>query len=176
MERFDNIISWVCITAFTAIATFFDSTLSFLVALLIGFTLNIFAGFRADKVKLKLHRVFPPLICFQNFSGNKFKDSLFELFLITGLTYFIKGIIVLFKFSEFSDYAVQWLLIIAVYYYFRNALRNLTTVYPDIKWIKMLYVLIAFKFRELAGGDIADIVEQGEKNQKIIDNRNKEDK
>ena len=163
MTKLDNLTSGISIAAFTSLLAFFDSTFTFLLALLAGFAINIIAGFRADEVKIKLHRVFPPIVWFQNFNGNKFKDSLFELFLITGLTYFIKGIIVWFKFNDFSDYAVQWLLIIAVYYYFRNSLRNLSNSYPHIKWLTMLYILIAFKFRELVGGNIADIVDKAEK-------------
>ncbi len=124
MEKFDSFISWVCITVFTAIMAFFDSTVSYLIALLLGFAFNILAGFRADEVKIKITRLIPPKIL-ENFNGNKFKDSLMELLIITGVTYFLKGIADLMDYEDKSQYVVQVLIAIAIYYYFRNGLKNL---------------------------------------------------
>ncbi|MGB4440273.1 MAG: hypothetical protein WBJ13_13860 [Sedimentibacter sp.] len=159
----NDFINALFVAIFTATATFFDSTLTFLFALLAGFFVNIIAGFRADEVRVKLHRIFPPMVIFQNFNGNKFKDSLLELALIVGITYIIKGIILGFKYNEISDFAVQWLFIIAVYYYIRNSLRNLSMVYPRMKWIRVTYILISFKFRGLIGDEISDIIDKEEK-------------
>lgn len=152
----------MAVTIFAAIAAYFDSTLSFLCALLLAFAFNIIAGFRADEVKVVIKRIFPP-IYFENFHGNKLKDSLMELVLITSVTYLLKGLTELLKYEESSYYIVQFLIAVAVYYYFRNGLRNLKNVYPNNKWLAMLYHLISFKFRALVGDDVADIIDKEER-------------
>ena len=93
MDRFYNVTQGVMVFIFTSCAAFMDSTFSYLIALLLGFTFNILAGFRADEVKIKLHRIFPPIVAFEKFNGNKFKDSLLELVLIASTTYLLKGLI-----------------------------------------------------------------------------------
>ena len=163
MDRFYNVAQGVMVFIFTSCAAFMDSTFSYLIALLLGFTFNILAGFRADEVKIKLHRIFPPIVAFEKFNGNKFKDSLLELFLITSITYLLKGFIDLMDYDDKSVYVVQWLFAVAIYVYFRNGLRNLKDVYPHIKFIRILYAIISFKFRELFGDKVADIVNEEEK-------------
>ena len=163
MDRFYNVAQGVMVFIFTSCAAFMDSTFSYLIALLLGFTFNILAGFRADEVKIKLHRIFPPIVAFEKFNGNKFKDSLLELFLITSITYLLKGFIDLMDYDDKSVYVVQWLFAVAIYVYFRNGLRNLKEVYPHIKFIRILYAIISFKFRELFGDKVADIVNEEEK-------------
>ena len=152
----------ILVAVFTAIISFFDSTSSYLLALIFGFAFNIIAGFRADEVKIILRRLLPPIFVFKNFKGNKFKDSLLELFLIAGITYLLKGLIDLMNYNDKSAYAVQWLFIVAIYVYFRNGLRNLVAVYPNVKFVRILYGLLSFKFREIAGDKIADIVDKEE--------------
>ena len=165
-DKFYDLARGILIAATASCAAFLDCTFSYLVALLLGFTFNIIAGFRADEVKLKLHRIWPPLFGLEKFNGNKLKDSLMELFLITSVTYFLKGLIDLLNYEEQSAYVVQWLFALAIYVYFRNGLRNLNYVYPNVKFIRMLYAVVAFKFRELFGDKVADIVEKEESNDK----------
>lgn len=162
MERYDYFIKATCISILTGVSAFFDSTLSFLIALMLGFAFNIIAGFRADEVKIKIIRLIPPKFL-HNFQGNKFKDSLMELFLITAVTYFLKGLIDLMKYEDKSVYVVQFLIAIACYVYLRNGLRNLNRVYPKVKFIAILYFLVAFEFRKLVGADIADHIDKIEK-------------
>ncbi len=161
-DHFFSFLQGALIATFTAVAAYFDNTITFMIALVLAFLFNILAGFRADEVKIKIVRIIPPKLL-QNFQGNKFKDSLMELFLIVCVTYLLKGIMDLMKQPDSSIYAVQILTWIALYAYFRNGLRNLVKVYPKNKWIRIVYHLIAFKFRELAGSDISDIVEKVEK-------------
>lgn len=150
------------IVIFSAIAAYFDSTLSFLCALVLAFAFNILAGFRADEVKIVIRRIFPP-IYFENFQGNKLKDSLMELFLITGVTYILKALADLMKYETSGYYIVQFLIAVAVYYYLRNGLLNLKNVYASNKWLAMLYYILAFKFRALIGDDMADIIDKEER-------------
>lgn len=169
MDRFfnlDNLYSLFqgfMIGIFTSCVVFLDSTFSYLIALLLGFTFNILAGFRADEVKIKLHRIFPPIVAFEKFNGNKFKDSLLELVLIASTTYLLKGLIDLMDYDAQSTYVVQWLFAIAIYVYFRNGLRNLHEVYKKVVFIRIIYAILAFKFRELFGDKVADIVKEEEK-------------
>ena len=130
-----------------AVVAYFDTTLTFLIALLIGFIFNILAGLRADDVRFVMARF--PHIRLLNYDGYKLKDSLMELFLITAITYILKLLMDLFKYDDKSVYAVQILLAVAVYYYFTNSLKNLTKVYPKNKWLHFLYYLISFQFRKM---------------------------
>ena len=66
-------------------------------------------------------------------------------------------------YDDKSVYVVQWLFAVAIYVYFRNGLRNLKDVYPHIRFIRILYAIISFKFRELFGDKVADIVNEEEK-------------
>lgn len=160
MIKFDYLQA-ISIVAVTAISAYFDSTITFLAALLLAFVFNILAGFRADEVKIEIRRIFPPIFL-KNFQGNKFKDSLMELLIITAVTYLLKTLADLMKYQNQSDYVVQLLMNIAIYYYFRNGLRNLKKGYPKNKFIAVVYFLLAFKFRQLVGGEIADIVDKNE--------------
>ena len=146
---------------FVAVVGFINPTGSYLMALVLAFGFNIFAGLRADEVKIKLQRIIPP-IYLKNFNGNKLKDSLFELLIITAVTYLLKGLVELMQLNGSSAYVVQVLVAFAIYYYFTNGLRNLQKVYPKWKWLRLLYHLITFKFKEFFGTDISNIMDKVE--------------
>lgn len=136
------------VTIGAAIVAYFDTTATFLLALILGFAINILAGLRADDVKPIIMSRFPHFKLL-NYSGNKLKDSLMELFLITSITYMFKMFVDLFKHNDKSVYVVQILLAVAVYYYITNSLGNLIKVYPKIKWLRFLYYIITFQFRKM---------------------------
>lgn len=165
MIKFDYLQAF-SIAAVTAITAYFESTLTYVAALLIAFLFNILAGFKADEVHIKIQRIFPPIFL-KNFQGNKLKDSLIELILIACVTYLLKAIADLMKFQDKSDYVVQLLMAIAVYYYLRNGLKNMRDSYSKNKFIAVVYFLLAFKFRQLVGGDVADIIDENE-NKEVI--------
>ena len=146
---------------FSVIAAYFDSTLTFMIALFAAFLFNILAGLRADEVKFTMWRLV-------NFDGHKFKDSLKELVLIVVVTYFLKGIMDLMNHNEKSVYAVQILVWVALYYYVRNSLRNLSKAYPKIKWIVVVYHLFSFQFGKLMPDSVNRAIEKTEKD----DNKN----
>lgn len=126
----------------SVILAYFESTQSFIVALLLGFTFNILAGFKADNVHFEMWR-----LC--NFKGNKLIDSLKELLLILMITYFLKLLAELMKQGEHSYFIVECLIGVAVYYYVRNGLRNLSKAYPGNRWIKFIYIIIGLQFIEI---------------------------
>lgn len=153
LTRYYDTLQGAVAACFTAIMAYFDSTSSFMIALMLAFTFNILAGMRADNVRLKIERIYPPKL-FQNFNGNKFKDSLFELLLIIIIIYGLKGIADLMGLEDTTTYVVKYLTWIALYVYIRNALRNLSRVYPKNKFIKIAYIVIAFKFREFFSDEL----------------------
>ena len=146
---------------FVVVMGFINPTGSYLMALVIAFGFNIFAGLRADEVKIKLQRIIPP-VYLTNFSGNKLKDSLFELLIITVVTYLLKLLVELMRLEGGSAYVVQVLVAFAIYYYFTNGLRNLQKVYPKWKWLRFIYHLITFKFKEFFGSDVSNIMDKVE--------------
>ena len=146
---------------FVVVAGFINPTETYLMALVLAFGFNIVAGLRADEVKIKLQRIIPP-IYLKNFNGNKLKDSLFELLIITVVTYLLKGLVELMQLNGGSAYVVQVLVAFAIYYYFTNGLKNLQKAYPKSRWLRLLYHLITFKFKEFFGGDIANIMDKVE--------------
>ena len=146
---------------FVIVMGFINPTGSYLMALVIAFGFNIFAGLRADEVKIKLQRIIPPVFV-TNFNGNKLKDSLFELLIITVVTYLLKLLVELMQLEGGSAYVVQVLVAFAIYYYFTNGLRNLQKVYPRWKWLRFVYHLITFKFKEFFGSDISKIIDKVE--------------
>ena len=137
------------------VAAYFDSTSTFLIALLAAFLFNILAGLRADEVKFKMWRLI-------NFNGHKFKDSLAELLLIVFVTYFLKGIMDLMQHNEKSTYAVQIMVWLALYYYVRNSLRNLSKAYPKVKWIVAVYHLFSFQFGKIMPESVTKAIEKAE--------------
>lgn len=142
------------------IAAYFDSTFTFMIALFGAFIANILAGFKADDVKFTMWRLV-------NFQGNKFKDSLTELFLIVAVTYFIKAMMDLMKHDEKSVYAVQILVWIALYYYIRNSLRNLSKAYPKVAWIRVVYYLFSFQFGKMMPDTVNKAIEKANQNETI---------
>lgn len=125
------------VTSISCIAAYFDSTKTFILALMIAFAVNIYAGMLADDVSIKRRK---------NFKKKKFADSLKELFYITGTTYFIKALMDLMHFNERSVYTVQILICLALYFYVRNSFRNLKKANPESLWIRTVYHLISFQF------------------------------
>lgn len=155
------------VAAMAAIVAYFDTTETFLFALLLGFLFNVLAGLRADEVRPVIMTRFPYIAWF-NYSGHKLKDSLMELFLITSITYLLKLMIDLFKYNDKSVYAVQILLAVAVYYYFTNGLKNLTKVYPKNKWLHFLYYLISFQFRKMVPAVVGEAMDEADKHKKEL--------
>lgn len=141
------------------VAAYFDSTFTFMIALFGAFVANILAGFKADDVKFTMWRLV-------NFEGNKFKDSLKELLLIVAVTYFIKGIMDLMHHDEKSVYAVQILVWIALYYYIRNSLRNLSKAYPKVTWIRVVYYLFSFQFGKMMPDTVNKAIQKAEEHEK----------
>lgn len=149
-----------------AVFAYFDSTLTFLYAILIAFALNIFAGFRADEVKIKLTRIIPPKLRSPNFNPNKFVTALKEFALTVFVIYILKSLVDLLKWEGGGVFVVQGLIAVACYFYIKNALRNLRKTFPNNQFIKFLDILIGLKFREIMGDKISDAIDKVEEEEK----------
>lgn len=157
-EWFTNNMQHLFVGLFGVIAGYFDTTITFLYALMLGFAFNIFAGMRADEVRFRMTRLFD--IKLLNYSGGKLKDSLAELLLITFVTYFLKSLVDLMNFDEKSTYVVQVLIALALYFYIKNGIRNLKKAYPKNKFLQALYIIVSFKFKELVPDSVSRAVEE----------------
>lgn len=159
----EKTIQQFCILAFGILTAYFESTLLYIIAYYVAFSFNIIAGFRADEVKLKMLRIWPPGIILDKFDKSKFKDSLLEFFLILFTTHILRAIAEMNGFSGKAAMLVQILLGIATHSYLRKSLRNLSVAYPKIVWLKTIYILLAFKFKEIMPKSVSDAVDQAEK-------------
>ena len=149
-----SMIQTSMVSLFGMVAAYFDSTITFIYALMVAFAFHIIAGMRADEVNLwKL----------KNFKFKKFKDSLIELLLIAATTYMLKLIIDLMRYDEKSIYAVQILIWLALYYYFRRGLRNLAIAYPNNSWIRTVHHLVSFQFAKMMPESVKQAMEKAEK-------------
>lgn len=162
VEELYNYIRGLLAAVVTAVMAYIDSTIAFMAALAIAFTFNILAGMKADEVKIRIKRLWPPDY-FENFDGNKFKDSLMELTMIVGLIYMLKGMADFMGITDSSIFIVQYLTWVALYVYVRNGLRNMTKAYPRIKFFKIVYAVIAFKFKDFISPELAEEIEKIEK-------------
>jgi hypothetical protein len=158
MDNFLKTISGGCVWLAVMLGAYFETTATFFIALFLAFLFNILAGFRADEVKFRFTWTIPPFIA-HNFKKPKLSTSLSELLQILSLIILIKVMADLMDYGEHSKMIVQALSLIAVYWYLRNGLRNMQKAYPKNRFIAMLYYLLAFKYRQFFGDDMADIVE-----------------
>lgn len=163
-DWFTNNMQHLFVGLFGVIAGYFDTTITFLYALMLGFAFNIFAGMRADEVRFQMSRLFD--IKLLNYSGGKLKDSLAELLLITFVTYFLKSLVDLMNFDEKSTYVVQVLIALALYFYIKNGIRNLKKAYPKNKFLHALDIIVSFKFKELVPESVSKAVDEIEGKEK----------
>lgn len=151
---------------FVFLAGYLDTTKTFLYAFVIVFFFNIVAGFRADEVKVEMKRLFPPIFKLANFKPNKFKTALFEFTMIIFSIYLLKVLIDLFFLQEHSTFIVQALMGVAVYFYFKNILRNFRLILPNSNFIKFLDIAVSLKFKEIIPTSFSKAIEEVESDNK----------
>lgn len=154
------------------LSAYFDTTITFIYALLISFFMNILAGFRADEVKVKLTRIIPPKLMLPNFQANKFKTALFELTLMFVIIYILKLLVELLHYADYSVYVTQMLMAVAVYFYVRNTTRNLRKVYNS-KFFIFLDIVIGLKIKEVLPDVFEKAINEVEKEEREDKNRNR---
>jgi hypothetical protein len=145
-----------------AVLAYFNNTWTFMLALLIAFMFNVIAGLRADEVKMQFMRIWP-VVYLKNFRSNKFVIALFEFVVILVTIILLKVIADLMLVREKSVFVFQYLTWIALYYYLRNTLRNLSKIYPKVGFFRAVYHIISFKFGEFFGKEVKEIIDNEDK-------------
>lgn len=152
---------WVSISALSPILSFYTPTKGFILALILMFGFNIWAGMRADGVAIVRCR---------NFSFRKFKNALCELFLYLAIIEVVFTIMVSCNDRETAIIAVKSLTYIFLYVYLQNAFKNLIIAYPKLIALHIIYHVIRLEFTRVLPDQIKDVINhytENEKNENI---------
>lgn len=140
---------WVSISALSPILSFYTPTKGFILALILMFGFNIWAGMRADGVAIVRCR---------NFSFRKFKNALCELFLYLAIIEVVFTIMVSCDDRETAIIAVKSLTYIFLYVYLQNAFKNLIIAYPKLTALHIIYHVIRLEFTRVLPDQIKDVI------------------
>lgn len=153
------------ITGLSPIMGLITPTQGFLLALIIMFAFNIWAGMRADGITI---------VRCKNFRFKKFKNALMELFLYIVIMQTIHRVMVLCGDDKAAIYVIKSLTYVFMYVYLQNAFKNLTIAYPKIVALHLIYHLIRLEFTRLLPSYWKPIVERYEKERKEKENEKRE--
>ena len=152
----------VLTTLLSTLAAYFSPTKGFLLALIIMFGFDIWAGMRADGVTI---------IRCHNFSKSKFKNSLFELCLYLAIIELV--FIVMTSVGDMTEalIIIKTITYVFIYVYTQNSFKNLIIAYPTNKAFRIIYHLIRFEFRRAMPAYVQMIIDRVESGQKddVID-------
>lgn len=138
----DKFVTWeqsrmLLVSVMSPVLGYFTPTKGFVLALIVMFAFNIWAGMRADGVAI---------VCCRNFSFKKFGQALAEL-----LLYLLIVMVIFTIMKSCGDEAagiviVKSLTYVFMYAYLQNAFRNLIAAYPRIVSLRVIYHLIRLEF------------------------------
>lgn len=140
-------------TFLSTLAAYFSPTKGFLLALVIMFGFNIWAGMRADGVSI---------VRCKNYSHSKFKNALFELFLylaIIELVFMVMGSI---GDQPEALIVIKTLTYVFMYVYTQNSFKNLIIAYPTNKAFRIIYHVIRLEFRRAMPSYVQQIIDRVE--------------
>lgn len=174
----DKLITWehwrfITVSSISPILGYLTPTRGFVIALILMFAFNIWAGMRADGVAI---------VRCKNFSFKKFKNALCELLLYLFIVELIFTVMNSCGDKSAAIVAVKSLTYVFMYVYLQNAFRNLIVAYPKKLAIRVIYHVIRFEFKRAIPTYIRPIVERlgdefdnAEKkgNSKVSDNESK---
>lgn len=152
----------VTVSVLSPVLGYYTPTGGFVLALVIMFAFNIWAGMRADGVVIRRCK---------NFSFRKFKNALLELLLYLVIIEVIFTIMVSCGDKEASIIAVKSLTYVFMYVYLQNSFRNLIIAYPRIVALHIVYHLIRFEFLRALPDNVKSIIEKYDES-KTNDNTN----
>ena len=137
------------VSLFSYVLGFFTPTKGFLLALVVMYAFNIWAGMRADGVSI---------VTCKNFSFSKFKNSLFELFLYLAIVETLFTVMRNMGDIEAAIVVAKSLTYVFMYIYMQNALKNLIKAYPKRIALRIIYHVIRFEFARALPSHVQEIV------------------
>lgn len=151
MERFNfESIRLAFIGTISPIMAYVLPTKGFVLALVVMFAFNIWAGMRADGVSI---------IRCKNFKFSKFKNALAELLLYLLIIETINIIMISVGDGEAALIVIKSLTYIFLYVYLQNAFKNLIIAYPKNVALRLVYHVVRLEFTRLLPEHWRPIVE-----------------
>lgn len=141
----------VAVSAISSLAAIVTPTSGFVLALVVMFAFNIFAGMRADGVSI---------IRCKNFKMKKFVNSLAELLLYLLIIETMQVILTACGDGGAALVVVKSLTYVFLYVYTCNAFRNLITAYPKNAALRIVYHLIRLEFTRMSPEHWRPIIER----------------
>ncbi len=138
----DKFVTWeqsrmLLVSVLSPILGYFTPTKGFILALVVMFAFNIWAGMRADGVAIT---------CCRNFSFKKFGQALAELFLYLAIVLVMFTIMKSCGDEAAGIIVIKSLTYVFMYAYLQNAFRNLIAAYPRIVALRVIYHMIRLEF------------------------------
>ena len=146
-------------------------TKGFVLALVIVFAFNCWAGMRADGVAI--------MRC-KNFSFGKFKNALVEILLYLIIIEMVFTIMASCGDAKAALVAAKSITYVFIYVYAQNSFKNLIKAYPKKMALRIIYHVLRFEFTRALPSYLKPIIERVEKeidsNEKLKVNNEKSDK
>ena len=143
----------VLTTLLSTLAAYFSPTKGFLLALVIMFGFNIWAGMRADGVTI---------VRCKNYSHSKFKNALFELFLYLAIIELVFMVMASVGDKPEALIVIKTLTYVFMYVYTQNSFKNLIIAYPTNKSFRIIYHVIRLEFRRAMPSYVQQIIDRVE--------------
>lgn len=135
----------------------FTDSKHFILALVISFAFNIWAGMRSDGVSVTR--------C-TKFSLSKFWKACIEFYVYVGIIYIIQGIMYSAGDKEEALVVIKTITYVFCYVYIQNGFKNVIIAYPTSKALRIIYHVIRFEFIRALPSNVQEIIERIEKSEK----------
>ena len=151
----------ISVSSISPVLAYYTPTKGFLLALVLAFAFNIYAGMKADGVSFN---------CCKNFSFKKFKNALAELMLYTVIIFLLFTVMSQCGDGDTAIIVIKSLTYVFVYVYIKNAVKNLIRVYSKSIPLRILYHVISLEFTRILPSywkPIMERVEQESKEERV---------
>lgn len=128
-------------------------TKGFVLALVLMFAFNCWAGMRADGVSIARCK---------NFSFSKFKNALVEILLYLVIIEMVFAIMTSCGDSKAALVTAKSVTYVFIYVYLQNSFKNLVKAYPRKMALRVIYHLLRFEFTRALPSYLKPIIERVE--------------
>lgn len=128
-------------------------TKGFVMALVLMFAFNCWAGMRADGVSIARCK---------NFSFSKFKNALVEILLYLVIIEMVFAIMTSCGDSKAALVTAKSVTYVFIYVYLQNSFKNLVKAYPKKMALRVIYHLLRFEFTRALPSYLKPIIERVE--------------